>query len=76
MKIKIDGRKYILTGLNRYRDSNTSITLSYVNYGQETAYVVTYGNAPKFFRSLAEALTDMNESMLNAEMSELIQCLS
>ena len=76
MEIKIAGRDIIMSSIKRYRDQSSTITLSYVNYGPGIAYVVTYGNAPQFFNSLAEALAELNTTLLNDEMAKLIQALN
>lgn len=76
MKIRITNRSIELTELERYRDPAKTIVLSHVSYGPGVAYVVTYGKAPKFFNSLAEALADLSSSLLNEEMSRLIQALN
>jgi hypothetical protein len=76
MEIKIAGRDIIMSSIKRYRDPSRTITLSYVNYGPGIAYVVTYGNAPQFFNNLADALADLNTSLLNEEMVSLIQALN
>ena len=76
MDIRKTDNGITLTGVTKYRDSTAAITLSWVKMGNGIAYVITYKQQPVFFNSLAEALADLNNALLNSEMNQLIQCLN
>lgn len=75
MEIKIDGRNIVLSDLKRYRDRAVTITLSYVNFGNDIAYVVVYHDDPVFFSCLAAALNDLKKTLYSDEMIKLMESL-